>query len=95
MSRFKETTSTTRVMEALIRADDFRTGRQLQEELGLDCSHVSAALYHFRKYHAADCIEQPDALWWFATPEDDRRCRVVEERTPESRPRRPRRRKTP
>lgn len=95
MKRLKETTSTTRVFEALRAADDFCTGRHLQVVLSLDSNHVSAALYHLRKYHAADYIEQPDALWWFATPESDLRCRVVDERTPESRPRKPRRRKLP
>lgn len=89
----KEPTSTSLVLELLIRADDFRTSRQIQGELGLDVNHVAAALCHLRKHQAVDCIEQPDALWWYATPQNDTRTRTHAERTPEARPRRPRRRK--
>lgn len=94
--RRKEITATTRVLEALVRADDFCTARQLQQELALDCNHVSAALHHLRKYKAVDCLEGEigggyGTLWWFATPERDCRSRVVHERTPEPRPRKPRR----
>ncbi len=93
MSRkLKVPTATTLVLDALVRADDFLTAKQLQAVTRLDVCHVSAALHHLRKYRAAACIEQPDALWWFATCEDDLRTRTVEERVPESR-RRNRRRK--
>lgn len=91
--RHKQTTSTTLVLEALIRADDFHTGRQLKEKLGLDVNHVSAALYHLRKYRAVDFVETEKTLWWFATPADDLRSRVVYERAPEIKPRTPRRRR--
>jgi hypothetical protein len=92
VKRFKETTSTCRVMDALVRADDFMTSRQLQAALGLNCNRVSAALFHLRKYKAAEAMEADGTLWWFATPDADTRTRVVEERTPECR-RRNRRRK--
>lgn len=88
-----ETTATTLVMEALVRADDFRTGRQLQEELRLSGNRVSAALYHLLKHRAVEFVEADRTLWWFATPTSDTRSRVVEEKAPETRPRRPRRRK--
>lgn len=91
--KMKERTATTLVMDALLRADDFRTGRQLMDELKLDTNHVSAALCHLRKYSAVDCVEGEDALWWFATPENDQRTKVLRERTPESRPRKPRRKR--
>lgn len=90
--RRKEPTSTFRVFEALCRADDFRTGRQLQSELGLDVNHTSAALYSLKKYRAVEAIEGDGALWWFATPENDTRSKKLEERCPECRPRKPRRR---
>lgn len=92
--RRKEETSTSRVLRTLCQADDFRTSRQLQDETGLDVNHVSAALHHLRKHQAVDLVEAEDNLWWFATPTTDTRCRVVEERTPELNPRRPRRRRT-
>jgi hypothetical protein len=89
--RRKEPTSTLRVFETLCQADDFRTGRQLQEETKLDSNRVSASLYHLKKYHAADFIEADGALWWFPTPQEDRRTRTVDERCPESKHRKPRR----
>jgi hypothetical protein len=91
--KHKNVTSTTRVLDALIRADDFRTSRQLQLELSLDVNHISASLYHLRKYCAVDFVEGTDALWWFATPDSDCRQRAVHERAPESVPRRPRKRR--
>lgn len=85
--RLKETTATSLVLGALVRADDFRTGRQLVEETGQSPARVSAALYSLLKHKAVELVEAPDNLWWFATPESDTRVRVVEERTPESAPR--------
>lgn len=89
--RRKEPTSTRLVFELLIGADDFRTSRQIQAELGLDVNHVTAALCHLRKHQAIDCLESSGALWWYATPTNDTRTRTLAERTPEARPRRPRR----
>lgn len=81
MFKPKKETDTSRVMRALLAADDFLTAHELQRRLLLDCNHVSAALYHLRKYKAADFVEAPEALWWFATPESDTRQRKVHERT--------------
>lgn len=89
--KMKQPTATTLVLEALIRADDFRTSRQLQAELQLDTNHVSAALCHLAKHKAVEFVEADSSLWWFATPETDTRSRVVDERAPEDRPRKPRR----
>jgi len=86
----KRTTFTTIVFEALTRADDFRTGRQLQAELKMDTNHVSACLYSLKKYNAVNCVEQPDALWWYATPKSDTRLFSVEEKSEELKPRKPR-----
>lgn len=91
--KYTKVTSTSLVNEALIKADDFVTGRQLQDTLMLDTNHVSAALYHLRKYKAAECMEVAGTLYWFATPQNDTRSKIVEERTPESRPRKPRKSK--
>jgi len=94
MKRQKEETSTSRVYRALREADDFRSGKQLQDYLGMDVNHVTASLHHLRKYSAVDAIEGEQTLWWYATPESDARSRTVEERVPEAKPRRPRRKRT-
>jgi hypothetical protein len=88
----KEPTATGLVFDALRAADDFLTLPALRVATGLDTNHVSAALCHLRKYRAVAAIAE-GSLWWYATPEDDTRLRRVEERTPERRPRSPRRRR--
>jgi len=90
MKRFKQPTSTSIVFAALIRANDFRTGKQLQTETGLSSNRVSAALYSLMKYKAAEFIEAEGSLWWFATPDTDTRSRTVDEKAPELKPRKPR-----
>lgn len=74
-------------------ADDFLTLRMLVAKTGMTTNQVSASLSHLRSYHVVDVIETEGGLWWFLTPDTDTRSRVVEERTPEDSPRRPRRRK--
>lgn len=91
--RRKETTTTHLVLDALVRADDFRTQSQLCAEIGRDCNHISAALCHLRKFKAVEAIAVDGTLFWFATPDDDTRMRKLVERTPESKPRRPRKRR--
>lgn len=86
----KEITTTHLVLEALTRADDFRTQRQLCAEIGRDCNHVSAALCHLRKRKAVEAMDVDGQLFWFATPEDDTRSFKLIERTPEAKPRKPR-----
>lgn len=90
MAKRKEVTTTHLVLEALMRADDFRTQQQLCAEIGRDCNHVSAALYMLRGYCAVQVMEVDGKLFWFATPEDDTRSRRHVERAPELRPRKPR-----
>lgn len=86
----KEPTSTSIVEQAMKNIDDFVTGQKLQEVTGLDSCHVSAALYCFKHYHAAECLEENGKLWWFLTPESDQRVKKVAERTPEMKPRKTR-----
>jgi hypothetical protein len=93
MRKHKVPTATSRVLEALVAADDFMTGRQLQAATALDCNHVSAALHSLRNHKAVQAMNVDGTLWWFATPEDDTRIRVLHERTPEARPRKPRKSK--
>jgi hypothetical protein len=93
MRKLKETTTTHLVFEALKRADDFRTSRQLQLETGRSSNRVGAALHLLERYRAVDFVEGEGTLWWFATPGSDTRVRTVEEKAPETRPRRARRKK--
>lgn len=90
MKGFKQPTVTSIVLAALVKADDFRTGKMLQQETGLSGNRVSAALYHMQKHKAAEFIEAGQTLWWFATPTEDTRTFRIEEKHPEIKPRKPR-----
>jgi hypothetical protein len=79
----KQPTRTGLVNELLIGCDDFRTAAQLADQLKFSLSHVTACLHHLYRYRAADFIEAEDALWWYATPDADQRCRVVDQRRPD------------
>lgn len=89
----KRPTHTRLVLEALVCwPQDFASAHQLMEATGSSYNQISAALFHLRKRHAVDVVIEADGTaWWFATPGDDERTRVLDERTPEARPRRPRR----
>lgn len=89
--KHKEPTATSVVEEAMRSADDFITAQELVRVTKLDYSHVSAALCHFRKYSAAECLTEGAKLWWYLTPGTDKRSHKHLERTPEPRPRKPRR----
>lgn len=89
----KRPTHTRLVFEALVRwPQDFASVSDLVLHTGSTFNQVSAALHHLRKRHAVDVVVERDGTgWWFATPGDDDRTRVLNERVPEDRPRRPRR----
>lgn len=95
MAKLKELTCTTRVLEALRARDDFTPSRLLVALTGCSLNQVSASCVHLRKHRAIDCVVEPDGVaWWFPLPEaSDNRAYHRDERTPESRPRRPRRKK--
>lgn len=91
MRRLKQPTVTSLVEELLRQADTFMTQRQVEAALGLDHFHASAALCHLRKYKVVDRLESGGEVWWFALPPElDTRCWRRLERTPETKPRRPR-----
>lgn len=90
MKKLKEITATTAVLEALQRADDFRTVSHLQVATGQSMNRVRAALHHLHKYRVVECMASDGRLWWYATPENDQRTLVVDERTPEAKPRKQR-----
>lgn len=91
MRKLKQRTSTSIVAEYLARVDDYVTLAQVKRDTRLDTNHASAALYHLKKFRAAECFESGGVLWWFATPQTDTRTKTLAERTPEARPRRQRR----
>ena len=103
MKRITHTSYTALVLEALRRADDFRTLGQLKAELLLipddkragRSNRISAALRQLKYYRCVDCLESDGQLWWFALlPADDTRSRVYTERAYEPNGRR-RKRKAP
>lgn len=73
--------------------DCFMDYRMLKSSTGANVCQVAAALCHLRRVRAVDVIVNADGHgWWYALPPDeDRRSRAVEERVPESKPRRRRR----
>lgn len=87
----RQPTCVSQVEQAMIQANDFVNLRGLMAAAKLTSNQVSASLSHLHKYRAADCLESPDGLWWFLTPDTDTRTKKVEERRPEDKPRRTRR----
>jgi hypothetical protein len=88
----KEPTDVSRVEEYMRFRDDFVSMAELKAATGLDSNHVSACLYHLKKFKAADSVESLGSLWWFLTG-TDLRSKIVEERVREEKPRRTRRMK--
>ena len=88
----KQPTHTSKVVDALAHAEnDFMSLHQLMAATGSTNTQVSAALYHMRKFQVVDVVIEPDGTgWWFLTG-DDQRTKIIDDRTPEVRSRRPRR----
>lgn len=82
-------TTTKLVMEALRASDDFMNYRMLTAATKRNYNQVSAACFHLRKRGAIDLVIETDGVgWWYALPaESDTRSRIVDERVPESKPR--------
>lgn len=96
MKAIKVPTYTTLVLEMLRERDDFMNRKMLIASIkDMNRDQLSAALISLRNYRAIDVIVEPDGEgWWYALPpEDDTRLRHFDERTPETQPRRPRRKK--
>lgn len=83
--RDRHPTHTCLVLEALVGwPQDFASIRDLMAATGSSYSQISAALFHLRNKHAVEVVIEHDGqAWWFATPGDDERTRVVDERVPE------------
>jgi hypothetical protein len=78
----KDPTMTTLVLEHLIALDDMATVKTIADALKQPMPCVSATLTSLRHYKAVEAIEGDKRLWWFATPANDTRVRIVEERAP-------------
>ena len=95
MTKVKMTTTTTLVMEALQRADDFLTVHQLCQVTGRSNNRVTAALHSLKGYQAIEAMDVGGRLYWYATPKADTRVRTVEEKVEEVKPRKSRRARKP
>lgn len=93
--KHKEPTWTALVLEALREADGFMDSAMLRAKTGGNHNQISAACFSLLKYRAIDVVVNADGHgWWFARPpEDDHRLWTRVERTPESKPRKPRRKR--
>lgn len=88
--RFTQPTTTILVSEALKKADDFLTVRQITQLTHRSSNQVTAALHHLRNYHAVQAMPVAGTLYWYQTEEHDLRTRVVVEKRPEIKARKPR-----
>ncbi len=86
----KQPTWTHLVEEALRTADDFLPAARLRELTGASVTQLSAALHHLQKFKVVDAVPAQGELFWFYLGQDTRHF-VQEVRTPETKPRRPRR----
>lgn len=88
----RKPTRTSRMEETLRLADDFLSAKEIQAKLEAKKNQVFAALWHLRDCKVVDSIESGGKLFWFYKGhEEDPRCRTVEERRPEDKPRKTRR----
>lgn len=84
----KTETCTSKIERVLREADDFLTVAMIMERSGCSMNQASATLHHFFLKRVAAFVADANGTWWFAMPpEDDRRLRHVDERTPEKKPR--------
>lgn len=84
MKRDQEPTLISRIEDAFAKADDFLTVRQLAAATGIYSNTIASILSTMRvKYQAFDCVEQDKSLWWYPTPETDKRLKRVAARVPE------------
>lgn len=81
MSRRKNPTWTTLVVEALRTQDDFMDNEMLRKATGGNVNQISAALIHLLKHRVAGVEVNADGKgWWYARPtEEDDRVRTHDE----------------
>lgn len=79
MTAFKRTTTTKKILDLLRIRDDFLSPRQLSEGTGEPMNRISAALHWLKKAGAVNAMETDGQLWFYATPEEDKRTTTVDE----------------
>lgn len=88
----RKPTWTSKVEEVLRLADDFLAAKEIQAKLEARRNQIFAALWHLRDCKVIDSVESGGKLYWFYKGhEEDPRCRIIEERCPEDKPRKTRR----
>ena len=89
--KHKELTCTFAIEEALRNSNDFLRASDLVRITHCSVHQVTTTLHQFKLSHVADTISDGNGLWWYALDKVlDTRHSKIEERTPESKPRRPR-----
>jgi hypothetical protein len=93
--KIKEPTATSEVLRVLRETDDFMDMPEVARLARKSMKNVGTALWWLRRIGAVDVVVNADGKgWWYARPsEEDQRSRHLDERTPESRPRAPKRKK--
>lgn len=86
----KRTTTTTKVMEYLIREDDFRNQYQIMHGIRESTNRTCAALHHLKKFKAVGAMDVDGTPYFYATPGEDTRQRHYDEKEEETVPRKPR-----
>lgn len=81
------------VEDALKKADDFLTATQVAHIAGVKYDQANVALHHLQRYQACGVLVVDGVLWWYASPSTDTRSKVLDLRTPEDGPRKPKRRR--
>ena len=81
----KHPTYTSQVFDYLVKLDDFASVSIIAKATGVKRKHVATALLMLREYRAVDSTDVQGVLWWCATPEYDRRQRVIKETTTHTR----------
>jgi hypothetical protein len=91
MKKIKQTTHCKLVYDALRSGEqDFYTIKELVKTTGSSYHQVTVSLSNLRHYRAADVVIQMGIGYWFETHETDQRNWTHDERTPESKRRKPR-----
>lgn len=93
--KMKIPTTTSLVLETLRERDDFMTVTMLSQVTGRSRHNINSALWMLKDYRAVGVEISNGEGWWYARPvEDDARSKHYDERTPESKPRKLKPRKT-
>ena len=99
--KIKQPTYTTLIEEFLRNTEDTHTYEQIYTRVysltgNATMNQISAACSHLKRHGVIDFIVETDGtVWWYALPKDnDDRSRVIDERTPETKPRNRRRKVT-